>query len=266
MEHVPYFSITGVVSFSQLAAFKTIVPPPGREIVIGILVSDKTLIGHSEERNPSRFAPITSIAELVTTNGYTSACIHYFTRQPARLATELRLLTAYAGGIPGLQLNGVGWPRADQLRSFLADHKECRRVVIQVNGMMLSTVRTPQGLVRRFERYLGLATDLLFDLSQGTGQPLSPKEALRWLEPVREAYPDLGLVVAGGLNADDLELLLEPVVQRIPGVSWDAESALHIPKLEELDTDACVDFLFASSALAKRFPLPERNGRSRFGK
>jgi hypothetical protein len=84
----------------------------------------------------------------------------------------------------------------------------------------------------------GLATYALFDASEGKGRLLDSDSLSYWLDAASQAMPNIGLVVAGGLEAEKVKTHVTPILRRFDNVSWDAESRLHLPTPEHGDTGA----------------------------
>jgi hypothetical protein len=85
----------------------------------------------------------------------------------------------------------------------------------------------PDEIARRCAPYEGIVTDVLVDASEGMGVPLDAQRTIHYLTPIAEAAPSIGLVVAGGLCADNLDALLSPLLPEWAEVSIDAEGRLR---------------------------------------
>ena len=88
---------------------------------------------------------------------------------------------------------------------------------------MESANHRPEELARRCAAYSGLVTDVLVDASEGLGLPLDAARSADYLEAIRAAAPELGLVVAGGLHSGNIAELLSPLLPEWSAVSIDAE-------------------------------------------
>ena len=83
---------------------------------------------------------------------------------------------------------------------------------------------------------------MLVDASEGLGLPLDAARSAEYLDAIADAAPDLGLVVAGGLHAGNIEELLTPLLPRWSRVSIDAEGRLRDAD-DVLDVGAAVAYL-----------------------
>ena len=105
-------------------------------------------------------------------------------------------------------------------------------------------------LARRCAEYDGIVTDVLVDASEGFGMPLDAGASARYLAAIADAAPDLGLVVAGGLCADNINKLLSPLLPQWGHVSIDAEGRLRDGD-DTLDVGAAAAYLRAATNLLK---------------
>ena len=106
----------------------------------------------------------------------------------------------------------------------------------------------PDEIARRCALYEGIVTDVLVDASEGMGVPLDAQRTIRYLAAIAEKAPSLGLVVAGGLCADNLNALLSPLLPQWARVSIDAEGRLR-------DSDDRLDITAATAYLTTALKL-----------
>ena len=113
---------------------------------------------------------------------------------------------------------------------------------------MESVNHRPAELARRCATYSSLVTDVLVDASEGLGIPLNAARSIDYLDAIRAAAPELGLVVAGGLHSGNVPELLSPLLPEWSRVSIDAESRLRDAD-DRMDVGAASDYLQAAFGL-----------------
>lgn len=239
----------------------------GRRLAIGVLVSWKTLNGQPAGQ-PSRYPKLERVREIIdaaaepyhhkapwqpetegTVFDLQSRClriIHYNTREPNLLAQLDRLCEIAGPNLDGFQLNMV-WPPEEDIRSWAQDHPTMR-IILQVNRSMFSNVaRKPQLLTGEIaRRYYPWITDILFDMSSGTGAPADLDEASAALVALYEAFGGaekggLGIGLAGGLDPVSV-WNLKPLFERWPDLSIDAEGRLR-DKNDAMDCEKAREYV-----------------------
>ncbi len=253
----PYVGVAGFTTVHEvrsIAADAYTIRPYGasgtgdRRLAVGVLASWKTLNG-APAGNPERYPPIERIRDLfdaavepallgglgddagvvqMEIKDRTLRLIHYNSREPNRVAQVDRLCEIAGPNLGGFQFN-IAWPKDEDIREISAEYPALR-IVLQVNREMFSNVsRSPQLLAAEIrKRYYPHVTDILFDMSAGTGVAVDMKEAASVIEAL---YGDFGGAVNGGLGigiAGGLDYKnvygLKPLFDRWPDLSIDAES------------------------------------------
>lgn len=231
----PYLGITGFTSSNEVAAALQALPSGRRRLMVGILVSDRTLEGLAEEMQPRRHPRIEDLPALFFEDPRAFNTVHFHTRTPEILAEQVLRLAERAGpGLQGVQINLDHAP-ADGLRAIRAARPDLR-IILPLRG--------PVG--RFLEESAGLADVVLYDFSAGRGVPFDPAEARAALEEIEAGMPGVALAVAGGLGPDTIHRV-RPLLERFPDLSLDAESRLRDPE-DRLDLERVREYL--------RFPLP----------
>jgi len=223
----------------------------GRRLAVGVLASWKTLNG-LPPGNPERYPPIERIRALFDAaveparlggmgadadrvvceiKDRTLRLIHYNSREPGLVAQVERLCAIAGPNLDGFQFN-IAWPKEDELRMIAADYPTLR-IVLQVNREMFSNVaRNPQLLVNEIgAKYRSSITDILFDMSAGTGTAIDMKEAETVVAALYEAFGGaakggIGIGIAGGLDYKNIRGL-KPLLERWPDLSIDAEGRVR---------------------------------------
>ena len=242
----PYIGITGFTAPEEVAAvIQGLASSPERLLMCGVLLSNALLNGETSDA-PGRCPSPGSIAGIFSDDPRCLNLVHYRPRTEADLADVLARAMAVGGAnCHGVQINatrGTPWPDAVALQEF-RDRCQPGRIVLQVGGEAMKAAESlPDEIARRCAPYEGIVTDVLVDASEGMGVPLDAQRTIRYLAAIAEAAPSMGLVVAGGLCADNLDALLSPLLPQWAGVSIDAEGRLRDSE-DRLDITAATDYL-----------------------
>ena len=242
----PYIGITGFTTPTEVAAvIQSLTSSPGRLLMCGVLLSNALLDGGTSDA-PGRCPSPDSIAGIFSSDSRCLNLVHYRPKADANLADVLARAMAVGGAnCHGVQINatkGAPWPSPLALQEF-RDRCQPRRIVLQVGGEAMKTAENrPDEIARRCARYEGILTDVLVDASEGMGVPLDAQRTIRYLAAIAETAPSMGLVVAGGLCADNLDSLLSPLLPHWAGVSIDAEGRLRDSD-DRLDVAAAISYL-----------------------
>ena len=230
----PYVGITGFTAPEEVAWALRSFPPGRRHLMVGVLVSDRTLEGLPEEQHPRRHPPVADLPTLFPEDPRAFNVVHFHTRTPEALAAQADRLIALSGPrLHGLQVNLHETP-AEELRKIRARHPALALIL---------PLRSPApDLASRFvEQDARLVDVALFDLSAGRGLLVDPGQARSALEEIEARMPGVALAVAGGLGPDTIHrvhLLLE----RFPDLSIDAESRLRDAE-DRLDPERVAEYL-----------------------
>jgi hypothetical protein len=248
----PYIGITGFTSPEEVADVVRSLPPSlERLLMCGVLLSNALLDGGTSDA-PGRCPSPGSISGIFSNDSRCLNLVHYRPRAEANLTDVLARAMAIGGpNCHGVQINatrGAPWPDPLALQEF-RDRCQPRRIVLQVGGEAMKAADSrPDEIARRCAPYEGIVTDVLVDASEGMGVPLDAQRTIHYLTPIAEAAPSIGLVVAGGLCADNLDALLSPLLPEWAEVSIDAEGRLR-------DSDDRLDVGAASAYLIEALRL-----------
>ena len=248
----PYIGITGFCSRSEVDAVLASVPADSNRLLMcGVLLSNALLSGEHSDA-PNRCPPPDRIAAIFSDDPRCVNLVHYRPPPGANLADALARATDVGGPhCHGVQINatrGAPWPDPAALAAY---RERCRpsRIVFQAGReAMESANHQPDELARRCAAYPGLVTDVLIDASEGLGLPLDAARSADYLQAIRVAAPDLGLVVAGGLHSSNITELLSPLLPEWSAVSIDAEGRLRDAD-DRLDVGAARAYLQAAARL-----------------
>ena len=248
----PYIGITGFTTSAEVAGVVAALPDePERLLMCGVLLSNAMLAGESSDA-PNRCPHPDAIAAVFSDDPRCLNLVHYRPQPGANLADALARASAVGGvNCHGVQINatrGAPWPDPAALIEYRR-RSQPQRIVLQAGREAMASVDGDAGaLARRCAEYVGIVTDVLVDASEGLGRPLDAAASAEYLAALADAAPDLGLVVAGGLCADNIAELLTPLLPQWAKVSIDAEGRLRDGD-DALDVGAAAAYLGAAMGL-----------------
>ena len=248
----PYIGITGFTSPDEVSAVLSTLPgEPSRLLMCGVLLSNALLSGESSDA-PNRCPPTEAIAGIFSNDPRCLNLVHYRPQPGANLADVLARASEVGGpNCHGVQINATRrapWPDPSALVDYRR-RSQPQRIVLQAGREAMASVGgDADALARRCAEYAGIVTDVLVDASEGLGRPLDAAASARYLEVIAEAAPELGLVVAGGLCAYNIDELLSPLLPQWGHVSIDAEGRLRDGN-DVLDVGAAVAYVEAARRL-----------------
>lgn len=262
----PYFGITDFDSRNAVDAMNAVLmahrPTPHHKLHVGMMMSRKTLYGE-----PTLWAKAWTAKENIAdvlSNPDTYTCIHYadyasYEDRDQDLRASLVRAMSYGGPhLSALQLD-MTWPDAEEVRwardMFLGETDVAPEIILQIGTTALKQVgNNPKELVRELWHYRYVVNRVLIDKSCGKGKPLDPKEHLSYLRAIRDCFPDMGLVDAGGLSATTMHLM-EPIWEELPDVSTDAQGGTRPSRSakDPVDWNMAKDYLIAACATRAKY-------------
>lgn len=222
-----YIGVTGIMSGADAAACLAAFDPDcGRVLMLGVLGSSKSLTGRPVG-NPRRYPPLSDYSRIFPREkGPFINLIHYHTDYAPSLGLQLRQMSAWGGWehgfLHGFQINGV-WPSPVQVAEGT---EPGMRVVLQVGPRAASLFSNGEELDFSIARYCGAITDVLLDASGGEGKPFDITTVRRQIAFLRAGFPALGLGIAGGLCAANLDGY-DKLCAEFGPLSCDAEGRLR---------------------------------------
>jgi hypothetical protein len=190
--------------------------------MIGVLASNKTLDG-LENLMPFKFPKREDIANIFIDNPLALNMIHLACDDQGKLLSYLNMATELGGpNLHGFQLNIV-FPCHETIRTYRQNNPD-KIIILQISPHMMGGKDLNQ-IIHALYLYRGIIDGIIFDHSRGKGEELDSKYTISCLSRIRRAFPDLGLVVGGGL-CDNTMHLVEPIVKEFPDISIDAEGKL----------------------------------------
>jgi hypothetical protein len=233
---VPYIGITGVMNRAQVAAIGAgalnLLYRTGRQIMMGVLVSSKTLAGETN-KYPHLYPPVKTLKDIFTSDPRFLNLVHYSTDNPLWLREELsKIIKLFQSGekknglngLNGFQLN-IAWPAISQLEDVKTAFPALK-IVLQIGPQALEQADySPEKIMAMVGGYLPFVDYFLLDDSAGFGKPLDADNLRPYLRELSDLF-SAGLVIAGGLGPDTLHFA-EPLIKEFPEVSIDAQSGLQ---------------------------------------
>lgn len=259
-----YVGVTGFTARDEVRSVLHGLPPQfSRQVMVGLLVSSKTVRGR-ENRYPRRYPLGADVAQVFVDHPAALNLVHFNTKEtdPFVVGQDALVATLRAGeACHGIQLN-MAWPHpplVERWREARGRYGLRDVVVLQCGGAALreagcdpeTGVVSGSRLANLARQYAGLVDYLLVDPSGGVGRPFEADFALGCLDALYSAeLGPVGLGIAGGLSGDTLSIL-EPVAEKFPDVSIDAEGKLR-DDADFLSTRLAREFVVGADSLFRR--------------
>ena len=252
---VPYIGITGVMGRSQAifisASALNLMPGSGRQIMMGVLASSKTLAGQSN-KYPHLYPPMKNLPEIFASDPRFLNLIHYSTDTPLLLREEIfkiiRLFKERKNGLNGFQLN-IPWPSISHLEDIKNAFPKLK-FVLQIGPEAFEKAgHSPKKVRDMASDYMPFVDYFLLDKSAGFNKPLDAEALRPYLRELSDLFI-IGLGIAGGLGPDTLHLA-EPLIQEFPDLSIDAQSALQTNNA--LNANRSVEYIRQALKMYKKY-------------
>ncbi len=228
--HPPYIGITGFMRKIEVEAALQSLKPGRHKLMVGVLASGKTLNGIPNEWR-RRYRMPEGFANIFVEHERALNLIHFNTRERKLypVLEKLALARAWAGRhCHGFQLN-MTWPNPEILAA-LRLMPQAPVVVLQIGSDAFKEVdcdplRVAHKVATQYASYVDY---VLIDKSGGFGKALDASFTLHCLNALAAATQgSIGLGVAGGLGGGNVRRLLDPIADKHPQVSIDAQGRLR---------------------------------------
>jgi hypothetical protein len=225
----PYIGVTGFTTKSQVEQIlknQNINPSiVGRKLMVGVLVSSKTLKGE-QDKWPMRYPKIEDIGSIFLDDPSCLNLVHFSSDNPENLFEDLKKITKLAGPhLHGFQLN-MPWPEKEQVERYKELYPQME-FVLQVGDAAFGCMNNDLAQVHKaVVRYENLVDHILLDMSGGEGLPLD-SEYIELLVSEFSQITNLGIGAAGGLYAGNVQEKLMDIVNQYSNISFDAEGKLQ---------------------------------------
>lgn len=262
----PYIGITGFVSKEEMETFhrlftierkggksiKNLIDSLQRKIMIGVLVSQKTLLKELPD-NYNRYPHIDDVRKIFIDDDTYFNCIHFNSKDFDNLFVHLSML-AQIPNIHGIQLN-ICWPPPKILEQFKVQFPHIK-LILQIGEDAYKEVEeSPKSLYQELSKYSNSIDFVLFDMSGGNGILIQvDKVLIKIIVDVSQKMPDIGIGIAGGLSHDTIMVIseafeaLESFRYSPRKISIDAEGRLR-GKNDLLIIGEALKYVLASCAL-----------------
>lgn len=252
---IPYVGITDFTQFNQVEDMSYIFDIshdrqcPWRRLHVGVMMSRKTLLGI--ETRWSNAHPRKETIASIFRSPKVMNCLHYADYEMIDLTVNLEKAIEWGGGgINAVQLD-MAWPDLDAIEAAVFHAGKELEVILQVGSRAIEEAGDdPDKVARKVERYAHFIDFVLLDKSSGKGVPMDAEALAPFVRTLKQACPDLGIAVAGGLGPDTINLV-KPLVAEFPDLSIDAQGKLR-PSGSAIDP---IDWEMARMYLARALAM-----------
>jgi hypothetical protein len=256
MDLTPYVGITDFTDHEQVATMLEVLkrcrhPQSSRKLHVGVMMSYKTLHG-METKWSKAFPPKERIPSIFSINDNDAYyCLHYADYEGKTRYSDLVEALQCAGYLHAIQLD-MPWPDPGTIIEALRKSRmPSVELILQIGERALDEAQNcPREVVRRLDEYREFTNRVLLDKSMGRGIGMDAEALLPFAHAITENLPNLGLVVAGGLGPESIDLV-RPLAEAFPEISIDAQGKLR-PSGDALDP---IDWNMAGTYLAKALEI-----------
>jgi hypothetical protein len=118
------------------------------------------------------------------------------------------------------------WPDSYKVRTSLERAGKELEVILQVGKGALKEASNVEDIIKKLRPYTDFIHYVLLDKSMGTGEGMDAHGFIPVARAIKDAFPELGIVAAGGLGPKTMELIV-PLLEVFPDISWDAQGQLR---------------------------------------
>lgn len=253
---IPYIGITDFTTFEQVQRMLAVLKAnlgkgQNRRLHVGVMMSYKTL--HELETIFTEVFPPKEMIYDIFGSDETMNCLHYADYDGIDVFRSLYDAIGFGGvGIEALQLD-MTWPDPGHVAHAVHSSRKQLEVILQIGKDSIELANNdPHEVVERLRDYEGVVHHVLLDKSMGRGLGMGAQGLIPFVSAIREAFPELGIVVAGGLGPESIGLV-EPLAKEFPDISIDAQSRLRPSgsALDPVDWDMAETYLVKALALLK---------------
>mgnify|MGYP002346206765 CR=1 FL=1 len=251
---IPYIGITDFTDYQQIQLMQQILernrPPESKyQLHAGVMMSRKTL-RNLPTKWQSVFPPKEEIAKIFASDSAYN-CLHYadYDHYLSEKGVMNDLCEAIFWGGPNLkalQLDMI-WPDPSDIFNAIHASRKNIEVILQIGANALEEAGDrPELVVEKLADYQLVVQRVLLDKSMGRGLALDAEGLIPFISAIKEAFPNMGIGVAGGLGPETINLI-KPLAKVFPGLSIDAQGRLR-PSRNIKDP---IDWEFAANYLVK---------------
>jgi hypothetical protein len=243
----PYVGISGVISSEQQSFYGDIfrdcgLEDAGRRLALGIKAVHKTQFLDVENKYGRAWYPVGETAfrgaveqspdsQRMINIAQVYLDIEHVGDADYRNSFTKRIFHRGEEWLNGIQFDILPWHSDKDIAPFLEQLKEShpdQLVLLQCHGEAMGQLG-PKEAIRQLGAVASSIDYVLFDASHGTGTRLDVAKLQSYLDEGYESdsLSNIGLAVAGGLNAAVIRDDLPELLSTYPQTSWDAEGQLH---------------------------------------
>jgi len=261
----PYVGVSGIGHFEQHIglfdiAMRERIDLLGYFMMIGVQATGKTQVSEIENKRGRMWHPVgDEIAEAAANDdsGLTKPYVHCFFTDEEMATGVANIMRRTRHYVQGVQFNGLHWTERDY-RELFTDFKETypgQSIILQANRGVLNA----SGPDKLAAQLTGLPVDyVLLDPSGGYGKKMDADEIRAYVDGIYQQQAGVGVAIAGGLDAQNIEELFGPMAEEFPGLSCDAEGRLRKgPEgATELDLHLAEELVLAWKGVVSRLDSP----------
>jgi hypothetical protein len=253
---IPYIGITDFMTGEQartmLRSFGEYRSGMGpRKLMVGVMMSYKTLNG-LPTKWADAFPKNVEVPTIFIDHPLAFNTLHYADYDEATSTSDIlsMMQICLGGNLHAVQLD-MPWPEWRLLEAIKRFSGWRVETVLQIGKNALDQCNNdPQEVCFQVERYGRLIDYVLLDKSMGQGKGMDAQILLPFVRAIAEAFPGLGIAVAGGLGPTTTHLV-DPIIQEFPHVSIDAQGQLRSSgsALDPIERNRAEEYLRQASKL-----------------
>ena len=261
-----YVGVSGIASQRQQRfterSFGTYAFNHQRELLLGVKATTKTQL---DELEPTKGRAWFPVGDELSTALYFSDCSVKVLQFYADDWTNLEhralplietSLERAADWVDGIQYDLLPWVTEDSSLQIIQRYGHGVAgdgpVILQCHGSIMAE-NSMASVVERLKRVEGYITHVLFDASEGRGEPMNSDALSYWVEAIQSSDLDIDVAIAGGLGPYRNPHLLARLLQRFDPISWDAESRLHTDnELDPYKVSSYIDLSMLAVKMASK--------------
>ena len=249
----PYVGVSGIATKEQHKQIYDISEKErlgrfGHFVMIGVQATNKTQILEIENKRGRMWHPVGDQivrASFSDETELTRPYVHCFFEDDRELERGLNIImNRTSEWCRGLQINGLQWLDVDYkplLNRFIQQYPS-QSIILQANGSFLDK-HSPKDVTRGLK---SMPVDyVLLDPSGGFGKRMNMEEIQPFVDEIYQEQLNIGVGIAGGLEASNLEELFGPLLDVYADLSCDAEGRFRKGPKEHtvIDLDAVKKYL-----------------------
>ncbi len=257
----PYIGITdfetGEQARQMLDYFGQLSPPANRRLMIGVMMSYRTLKGLKTPWSQV-WPPKEKLAEIFIKHPLAYNTLHYADYDGPTTGEDLLEAISFCGAnLHAVQFDMI-WPDPRMLDAIRQSQPRLDLILQVGRGAFNYVIGESEILFADLKHYRDIIDCVLLDCSMGKGRELDSDLFKGYLKLLRRDRPDLAVAAAGGLGPKTLPLV-EPLVYVYPDISIDAQGQLRKSgsNRDPIDWDLAREYLSQAVKLFKVWQIPD---------